>query len=106
VSARVILNGEELGTVVGPEYQLIVDALKLKKQNELEVRVCNLMANRIIDMDKRGVNYKKFYNVNFAARRREDVGKDGLFTAANWEPKESGLLGPVTLTPVSIKKVE
>ena len=106
VSARVILNGEVLGTVVGPEYQLMVDASKLKKQNELEVRVCNLMANRIIDMDKRGINYKKFYNVNFAARRREDVGKDGLFTAVNWKPKESGLLGPVTLTPVSLKDVE
>ena len=105
-SAKVILNGEELGTLVGPEYRLVIDASKVKKKNKLEVRVCNLMANRIIDMDKRGENYKKFYNINFAARRREDVGKDGLFSAAKWEPKESGLIGPVTFTPISIKGVD
>jgi hypothetical protein len=105
-SARVMLNGEELGTLVGPKYQLVINASKLKNRNELEVRVCNLMANRIIDLDRRGVNYKKFYNINFAARRREDVGKDGLFTAAKWEPVESGLLGPVTLTPISVKHVK
>ena len=105
-SAKIILNGEELGTLAGPEYQLVIDASKLKNRNELEVRVCNLMANRIINLDKRGVNYKKFYNINFAARRRENVGKDGLFTAVSWKPVESGLMGPVTLTPVSIKEVE
>ncbi|QGY47416.1 glycoside hydrolase family 2 protein [Maribellus comscasis] len=105
-SATIVLNGEKMGTVVGPEYQLVIDASKLEDVNKLEVQVSNLMANRIIDLDKRGVNYKKFYNVNFAARKRENVGKDGLFTAANWEPLESGLIGPVTLTPVTKKMVE
>lgn len=106
VSAIVYLNGEKLGTVVGPEYQLIIDPSKLKDTNELEVQVSNLMANRIIDMDKHGENYKKFYNVNFAAHDRADVGKDGLFTAANWEPFPSGLLGPVTLTALQPKTVK
>jgi hypothetical protein len=100
VSASVHLNGEKLGTLVGPDYQLDIDASHLKDTNELEVQVSNLMANRIIDMDKNGVNYKKFYNINFAANIRENVGKDGVFTAAHWEPLPSGLIGPVSLTPL------
>jgi hypothetical protein len=66
------------------------------------VDVTNRMANRIADLDRRGVAWKKYYNVNFPARLRENRGPDGLFTAAGWKPLESGLLGPVTLQPVRI----
>ncbi|MEJ2543908.1 MAG: glycosyl hydrolase [Calditrichaceae bacterium] len=97
-SAVVYLNGEKMETLVGPEFQLTVKADMLQQRNTLEIDVTNLMANRIIDLDKRGINYKKFYNINFAARKRENVGPDGLFTAKDWEPLESGLLGPVTIT--------
>lgn len=99
-SAAVFLNGEKLGTLTGPTWKLIIDAAKLDDSNELEVRVTNLMANRISDMDKRGENYKIFYNINFPARLRENTGTDGLFTAAGWEPLESGLIGPVSLSPL------
>jgi len=123
-SATVFLNGEKLGVLVGPCWKLIIEPEKLKEGNELEIRVTNLMANRIIDMDKEGanvaanrgqgqadltmpgvsnmheMNYKKFYNINFAANSRENIGKDGLFTAAGWEPLESGLIGPVSLSPL------
>ena len=102
-SAVVYLNGEKLATLVGPVYQLTIDSNLLKETNKLEVKVTNLLANRMIDMDKRGVNYKKFYNVNFAAHERKNMGKDGVFTAANWEPLESGLIGPVSLTPLQPK---
>ena len=43
-----------------------------------------------------------FYNVNFPARLPENRGPDGLFSAAKWEALESGLLGPVTLTPLAV----
>jgi len=66
------------------------------------VSVTNLSANRIRDLDRRGVPWKKFYNVNFPARFPENRGSDGLFSAAKWEPLESGLLGPVTLTPLTV----
>lgn len=99
-SAVVYLNGEKLGTLLGPVYQLAIDSDMLKETNELKIEVTNLMANRMIDMDKRGVNYKKFYNVNFAAHNRENIGKNGVFTAANWNPLESGLIGPVSLIPL------
>jgi hypothetical protein len=68
------------------------------------VIVTNGMANRIIDLDKRGVPWKKFYNVNMPARLAENRGEDGLFTSLKWEPKHSGLLGPVTITPVRFTK--
>ena len=100
VAATVYLNGEKLATLTGPVYQTEIDNALLKENNELEIRVSNLMANRIIDMDKNGVNYKKFYNINFAANKRENLGSDGLFTAARWEPLPSGLIGPVDLIPM------
>jgi len=46
------------------------------------------------------VKYKKFYNTNFPARRPENRGADGLFDATKLAPRDSGLLGPVTLTPI------
>jgi hypothetical protein len=102
-SARVNLNGRDLGTAVGPDFRLTVDAAQLAATNELEVYVSNLMANRIAALDKAGVGWRKFYNVNFPARLAENRGPDGLFTAARWEPLESGLLGPVMLTPLRLR---
>ncbi|WP_346860174.1 glycosyl hydrolase [uncultured Draconibacterium sp.] len=105
-SAVVILNGEKLGTLVGPEFQINIQGDLLKDNNELEILVSNLMANSMIDLEKRGVQYKKFYNINFAAHVRENVGPDGTFTAIHWNPLESGLLGPVNLTPLTKLSVE
>ncbi len=104
VVATVYLNGEKLATMIGPDYKVTIDSSKLKESNELEIQVSNLMANRMIDLEKKGVNYKKFYNINFAANKRENVGKDGTFTAINWQPFKSGLIGPVTLTPLQKMK--
>jgi len=101
-SARVQLNGQNLGTLIGPAYQIYIPKNQLKASNTLTVSVSNGMANRIIDMDRTGQEWKKFYNVNMAARLKENRGDDGLFTAAKWTPVESGLLGPVTLAPVQV----
>lgn len=95
-SAIVTLNGQVLDTLLGPVYRVNIDISLLKDQNELTVTVSNLMANRIADLDKQGVFWKKFYNVNIAARRAENR-VDGIFSAAQWQPRPSGLLGPVKL---------
>lgn len=99
-SATVILNGKKIATVIGPVYSVEFPASALKDENILQVIVTNGMANRIIDLDKRGVEWKKFYNINMSARMPENRGTDGLFTSAKWQPRPSGLLGPVTLTPL------
>ena len=99
-SATVVLNGKKIATLIGPSYTVTVPASALKADNVLQVVVTNGMANRIIDLEKRGVQWKKFYNINMSARLAENRGPDGLFSAAKWEPKPSGLLGPVTITPL------
>jgi hypothetical protein len=99
-SARVKLNGNELGVLINAPYRIRMPKELLKERNTLEIAVSNLMTNRIIDLDRRGVKWKKFYNTNMPARRRENAGPDGLFTAAQWTPRESGLIGPVALIPV------
>ena len=96
------LNGRDLGTLIGPRFQVTIDGTALGETNVLEVDVTNRMANRIADLDRSGVPWRKFYNVNFPARLPENRGPDGLFSAAGWEPLDSGLLGPVTLQPVRL----
>ena len=103
-SATIFLNGKKISTVIGPTYSVVIPAMEFKADNQLKVIVTNGMANRIIDLDKRGVQWKKFYNINMSARLAENRGADGLFTAAKWEPKASGLIGPVTLRQVQIIK--
>jgi hypothetical protein len=96
-SARVILNGKEIAVMIGPDYQVTIDKKQLKPVNTLEIKVSNLMANRIAYLDRNNVEWKKFYNINFAARLREN-NKNGIFDASAWLPRESGLEGPVTIT--------
>jgi hypothetical protein len=100
-SARVRLNGTELGTLLGPTYQVAIEEGVLQETNVLEVEVTNLMANRIAALDRQEVRWKKFYNINFPARLPENRNDRGLFDASAWPPAPSGLLGPVILTPLA-----
>ena len=103
-SARVVLNGRDLGTLIGPTFRLTLEPSQLAATNTLEIHVSNLMANHIAALDKAGVRWRKFYNVNFPARLPANRGPDGLFSAAAWDPLDSGLLGPVTLTPMEFPR--
>lgn len=97
-TARVKLNGDDLDTLIGPNYDLYINNELMQDQNLLEVEVSNLMSNRIAFMDREGMFWKRFYNVNFPPRLAENRGDNGLFSAAKWNPAPSGLLGPVRLT--------
>jgi hypothetical protein len=100
-TAEVILNGKKLGTLVGPSFHLHIPASSIRPgSNTLEVIVSNLMANRIAYMERKNEPWKIFYNTNMPARKPENA-KNGLFNASHWKPLPSGLLGPVTLTPLS-----
>ena len=102
-TASIHLNGEKLADLLGPTYQVWIDASKLKAQNELRVEVSNLMANRIAALDRAQVNWKKYYNINISARKAENRNASGVFDAADWPAQASGLLGPVKLTGGSLK---
>jgi hypothetical protein len=95
-SARVWLNGKDYGTLITPPFDAVVDNLK-PAGNKLEVEVTNVSANRIRDLDRRGVQWKIFKDINIV---NEDYHP---FNAADWPLTDSGLLGPVTLTAVTAK---
>ncbi len=103
VHARVLVNGQELGTLLGPAYEVVIPEAVLKKQNTLQIQVTNLMANRVRAVEKQGIHWQKFYNINVSARKRENLGAEGVFTAAHWKPQPSGLAGNVTLTPLKLR---
>lgn len=92
-SAKVWLNDEFIGTAWSVPYQLHIKKLKSGK-NILKVQVTNLSANRIRDKELKGEEWKIFYEINM-------VDKDyKKFDATKWELMPSGLLGPVTITPL------
>ncbi|MCE5184767.1 MAG: hypothetical protein LLF76_01410 [Planctomycetaceae bacterium] len=91
-SARVRLNGRELDRVFSMPYVVYVpDDLVKRKGNLLEIEVTNLSANRIRDLDIRGVDWKYFRDINIV---NIDYKK---LDASGWEILDSGLLGPVRL---------
>jgi hypothetical protein len=95
-SARVKLNGRDLGTLIMHPYRVAVPADVLKAVgNELEIEVTNLAANRIRDLDRRKVEWKFFKDINFV-----NIGYKP-FDASKWPVFDSGLLGPVTLAPLN-----
>ncbi|MBN1555135.1 MAG: hypothetical protein JXA11_10345 [Phycisphaerae bacterium] len=93
-AARVRFNGTDIDTLIGPTFQTILRDMR-PEGNELEIEVTNLAANRIRDLDRRGVEWKIFEDINFVNREYEP------FNAADWPVEPSGLLGPVQLTPLS-----
>jgi len=96
-SARVKLNGHDLGILwSGPFVARIAPGIMKPagEVNRLEVEVTNLMANRVIQLDKKMSPWKIFYDINVV-----DIGYKP-FDASKWEPLESGLIGPVVLIPV------
>jgi hypothetical protein len=96
-SAEVYLNDEYVGTLIGPVYQLVIPGEKIKQTNQLRIVVSNLMANRIANLDREGMAWKKFYNINFPSRKLENRN-DGLFNASHWLPVSSGLIGPIRIS--------
>jgi hypothetical protein len=54
----------------------------------------------VIALEKKGIIWQKFYNINISARLKENIGTNGVFSTINWQPKASGILEKVTLTPV------
>ncbi|MGA2176596.1 MAG: glycosyl hydrolase [Verrucomicrobiota bacterium] len=93
-SARVRLNGRDVGCLFTPPFSAVVTRLK-RTGNLLEVEVRNGCANRIRDLDRRGVKWKTFHDINF-------VNLDYRpFDASDWPLAEAGLIGPVTLAPLT-----
>jgi hypothetical protein len=91
-SARVRLNGQDLGTVFLAPYRLPIGELR-PQGNALEVEVTSLAANRVRDLDRRRIPWRLFHDINFVNLDYKP------FDASDWPLREAGLLGPVTLVP-------
>ncbi len=92
-SARVALNGKPVATLLSPPYRVEIGPL-LAENNQLVIEVTSTAANRIRDLDRRGVKWRIFKDINL-------VNIDYRpFDASNWPVRVAGLLGPVTLTPL------
>ena len=95
-SARVRLNGQEIGTVWAAPFQVRLGPLLRRGKNTLELDVTNVAANRIADLDRCGVNWKAFHEINFVNKSYKP------FDASQWPLRDSGLLGPVRLVPLTL----
>lgn len=92
-SARIVVNNNFVGTLWSVPFRISIGKYLKFGKNILEIEVTNLSANRIRYLDRRGIEWKKFFFVNVHYKN---------FDATKWPIMDSGLLGPVTLTPVSV----
>ena len=97
-SARVFINGKEAAGLYSFPYSANVGRTLKPGKNLLEIEVTNLSANRIRDLDIRKVPWKIFHEINFVSHLYK------RFDASKWSLTPSGLLGPVTLTPMKNKR--
>jgi len=90
VSARVRVNGEDVARCIAPPFVVRVPGTALQPaDNALEVEVTSLSANRIRDLDRQGVQWRCFRDINFVNIDYKP------FDALDWPVRRCGLLGPV-----------
>ena len=97
--ARVKLNGKPVTTAWSIPFQIRIGEFVQPGKNVLELEVTNLAANRIRDMDQKKVNWKIMREINFVNINYQP------FDASGWALQPSGLLGPITLTPLQAPKI-
>lgn len=97
-TARVFINGDSVGIAWSNPYILDISQFVKPGNNSLEIEVTSLGANRIRDLDTRGVYWKKFYNTNIVTVAYKP------FDASKWDPVACGLLGPVFIRPLEKTK--
>ena len=90
-SARVWINGEYVGCVWSVPFVLNCKNTLKAGKNNIRIEVTNLPANRIADLDRRGVKWRKMEEINMV-----DINyKKTLYDT--WEPMPSGLNSQVRL---------
>jgi alpha-L-rhamnosidase/Glycosyl hydrolases family 2, sugar binding domain len=92
-SARVWINGKEVGILWSIPFQARIGQYLKPGNNTIKIEVVNLMANRIRDMDIKRIPWRNYHEINFVNINYKD------FDATNWTVMPSGLIGPVTITP-------
>ncbi|MCL6524786.1 MAG: glycoside hydrolase [Thermoflavifilum sp.] len=97
-SARIFVNGHEAAILWAPPYRCDVTTYLHAGNNRLEIEVTNLAANRIADYDRKGIRWKIFKDINVVNMQYQP------FDASKWGTVPSGLIGPIYLQALHIKK--
>ncbi|MCF0202183.1 MAG: hypothetical protein HUK08_02345 [Bacteroidaceae bacterium] len=84
-SARVMLNGKYVAILWAVPYDVNITNCLHPGKNTLTVEVTNLPANRIAALDREGVKWRNFKEINIV-----DINYKKT-TYAHWQPMESGL---------------
>ncbi|MEI6949242.1 glycosyl hydrolase [Paraflavisolibacter sp. H34] len=95
-SARVWINGKEVGLLWSIPFTARVGKYLQPGKNSIRIEVANLMANRIRDMDRKGIPWRRYHEINFVNINYKP------FDASVWPVQPSGLEGPVTLRPLKV----
>ena len=90
-SARVYVNDSLVGCAWSVPFVLQCGNVFKAGDNTVRIEVTNLPANRIADLDRKGVQWRKFKDINVANLNY----KKGTYSG--WEPVKSGLNSPITL---------
>lgn len=90
-SAKVFVNGNDLGIVWANPFKINVGKYLVVGENKLEIEVTNLMANRIRYLDRNEVVWRNYHEINFV-----NIAYRG-FDASDWEVMLSGLEGEVSI---------
>ena len=90
-SARVYINGQFVGCAWAVPFVLDCRNTLKKGSNEIRIEVTNLPANRIAELDRQGVKWRKMEEINVV-----DINYKKT-TYAEWEPMKSGLNSEVKL---------
>lgn len=91
--ARVKINGQYAGTCWSAPFRLPIGDYLQKEANRIEIEVTNLPANRIADYDRRGIQWRKFKEINVVDLNYKTTRYD------HWEPMPAGLNSVVRLIP-------
>ena len=93
-TAKVKINGIDIGLLWCIPYKTIIPRDVLEKDNIIEIEVTNLSFNKVIELDRQGVQWKNFHEINFV-----NIGYKP-YDASDKEPVESGLLSEIKLYPI------
>ena len=93
-SARVYINDIYVGCAWAVPFVLDCKNALRKGRNTIRIEVTNLPANRIADMERRGIKWRKMKEINMV-----DINYKKT-TYENWAPVASGLNGSVILREI------
>ncbi|WDF48659.1 glycosyl hydrolase [Chryseobacterium sp. KACC 21268] len=97
-SAKVIVNGQDAGIVWSLPFEINIGKYLKKGKNTIQIEVCNLMANRIRDMDQKKIQWRNYHEINFVNINYKP------FDASNWKVQPSGLDGEIQIIPIYYSK--